>query len=72
MRETTIKEIVADFAPMKDADKSQKELRPVTVWIPGGAKAEWDHLQKISGRRLSKMARELLIALITAAGAKTA
>lgn len=72
MRETTISEILGDFSPtMKDSPKSLKEGRPVTIWLPAEAKARYDRLQEKSGRRFSKKAREILLALIEMAEART-
>jgi cytidylate kinase len=43
---------------------------PVTIWLPAAAKMRYDKLQKRSGRRLSKKAREVLIALLDAVEAR--
>jgi hypothetical protein len=73
MSEKTLNDILADFGPKGADDKnSLKEGKPVTIWLPAAAKARYDKLQETSGRRFSKKAREVLLALIEAAEARTA
>jgi hypothetical protein len=51
-------------------ESRRKDCRPVTIWISASAKARYDRLQKLSGRRFSKKAREILLAAIDMAEAK--
>jgi hypothetical protein len=61
----TIAELFSDFQPIKtDRLNSLKEAAPVTIWLPAEAKARYDRLQELSGRRFSKKAREVLLATI--------
>ena len=53
-------------------EDSQRERKPVTIWIPASAKARYDRLQVVSGRRFSKKARELLLAAIDMADGQRA
>lgn len=73
MREKTISDILGDFSPSQDVkSETVKSGGPVTIWLPRGKKAEYDLLQKQSGRQFSKRARELLIELINVAQARMA
>lgn len=71
MREKTISEILGDFSPNEASSSIKRDGQPVTIWLPAEAKARYDKLQKNSGRKFSKKARETLIALIEIAEAKT-
>lgn len=73
MEETTLNEILSDFRPTKTEEKnSLKGGSPVTIWLPAEAKARYDRLQENSGRKFSKKAREVLLALMEVAEARTA
>ena len=64
----TIDQILADFTPVhSEPDGTLKGGRPVTIWLPVDAKADYDRLQEKSGRKFSAKAREVLIELISAA-----
>lgn len=66
----TINDLLGDFSQATDTDKSLTERRPVTIWLPADAKSRYDKLQEKSGRRFSKKAREVLLALIDCAEQK--
>lgn len=67
----SLNEILGDFNPAEPAPGSGEKLgAPVTIWLPTEAKARYDRLQKASGRRFGKKAREALLALIELAEAR--
>jgi hypothetical protein len=73
MKEKTLNDILADFGPLNaDRKTAGKGRSPVTIWLDPESKARYDKLQISSGRGFSKKAREVLLALIEAAEAKTA
>lgn len=76
MREKTISaldEFLGDFNMSEpEAEPSLKMGAPITIWLPAEDKARYDKLQKLSRRRFSKKAREVLQALMEAVEAKTA
>lgn len=66
-------EILGDFGTIASPSGSRvRDGVPVTIWIPVEAKARYDRIQEKTGRQLSKKAREMLLALIEIAEAKTA
>jgi hypothetical protein len=72
MREKkSLDDILGSFNPKApEGEYSLKDRRPITIWVPASAKTAYDHLQEVSGRRFSKKAREILLAVIAAAEAK--
>ncbi len=65
MRTThSIEAVLGDFNPKEQGQVPLKSGAPVTIWLPAEWKARYDSLQKMSGRRFSKKARETLCALI--------
>ena len=68
----TIDEMLGDFSPAKSEKSNLTNGKTVTIWVSPEMKARYDSLQEKSGRRFGKKARELLLALIEAAEAKTA
>jgi hypothetical protein len=70
---TLLEDVLGDFAaPQLDPDVTVRYGRPVTVWLPHPYKVKYDMLQIQSGKRLSKKARELLMALIDLAEKRVA
>lgn len=57
-----------ELGAMDAPDRNDRQS--VTVWLPRGAKARYDRLQEISGRRFSKKVREIIMAAIEKAEAK--
>jgi hypothetical protein len=60
-----IEEIMADFDPNNPAPDSDLRFRQaVTVWLPPTYKALYDRLQKGSNRKVSKLFRDVFIAVL--------
>ena len=73
MKEWALKVDLDDFGPTEpDNGISIKGGKPITVWLPAGYKERFDKIQSASGRRLSKKAREALMALIDIAETRVA
>lgn len=67
---TTLQGIMADFSETElepEEGGSVKSGAPITIWLPREAKESYDRLQKNSGRRFSKKARQAVLALIAIA-----
>jgi predicted DNA-binding protein len=56
--------LLGDFDPKDAGPEPLRSGAPVTLWMHNDYKERYDRLQKMSGRRFSKMAREVLEALI--------
>lgn len=64
MDEKSLDRIIRSFDP----SPAQPALdASVTIWLPSEYKSRYDELQKQSGRRFAKKARELLMAAIDVA-----
>lgn len=77
MREKTMSEVLGeildDFAPAVSQTPGIGPSRggqPVTIWLRAEDKVRYDRIQRSSGRRFSKKAREVILALIELAEAK--
>ena len=63
MRETKSLDLILEgFDPAEAQDTTLEAA--VTVWLPKGYKERWKQGQQMSRQRLSKLARELLMAAI--------
>lgn len=63
-KELSIEDILGDFDVTKPVTNSGLTGGTVTIWLSSEDKARYDRLQERSGRKFSKKAREVLIALI--------
>jgi hypothetical protein len=69
--ELSLDEILADFNPTRSDQPSRLTGgTTITIWVSPEDKARWNRLQRMSGRRFAKKARELLLAAIELAEAK--
>lgn len=57
----SIDSIVEEFLSMEPM-AYERLGASITIWVPTPEKARWDRLQKESQRRLSKLARAMVIA----------
>lgn len=74
MKEITISGFLTDFSPDDRADDTARSKlnEIVTIRLTPDAKARYDKLQQKSRKKFGKKAREVLLALIEAAEARTA
>lgn len=69
MSDPLIAKVLGDFTPLPgEKQKPIREGKPVTIWLPQDVKENYDRLQGMSGRALSKKIRQVLIAIIDEAG----
>lgn len=69
---TTLDDILGDFSPAQTEGRAPiKSGTTLTIWVPTDLKARYDRLQERSGRKFSKKAREVLLALIEMAEARS-
>jgi hypothetical protein len=72
MKPNLLDDILSDFKTSSGPAISEElACSNITVRLPLAYKERYDRLQEQSGRRLSKKVRQMLIALLDAAEAKT-
>lgn len=55
-------EILSDFNfHGSDLQSELRNGRPISTWVPGPYKAKYDLIQKLSGRKYSKILRRLIM-----------
>jgi hypothetical protein len=72
MAKKTLEEFLGGFGRENVKTEKVREGKPVTIWIPKAAKAEYDRLQRASERDFGKRVREIIIATIEEAKTRTA
>lgn len=72
MNKPSLDAIMGNFDLIEPAStESTKDRKPVTFWVPGAYKDRYDNLQQISGRKFGKKAKEVFLAVIDLADART-
>lgn len=57
----TIDTLLETFDLAKAGNQSKEDVSPVTLWIPTSSKEKYDLIQKMSGRKFSKVLRKVLV-----------
>lgn len=65
MKSNAIQDILKNFNPVESSeDSGARDRAAVTIWLPRKDKDRYDRFQRMSNRQLSKMVKEVILAVL--------